>query len=179
MGKTVIKCSLSVDSIQKAIKDLEQYKQDLNRKIEIFTEKLAQRGEKIALKHIQESPLKKFITLKSEKKSSDGVHRVLLIAAGEVMQSGDYPPFSTILAVEFGAGIKYNSKENPKAPEFNMGVGTFPKQTHAFDKNGWWFWDVKKEEWVHSYGVKATMPMYEASVEIMNVYKEVAKEVFG
>lgn len=177
MSKITIK--LSEDSIKKAIQDLEQYKKDLNRKIEIFTEKLAKRGEKVALQRINESPLRRSITLRSEKKSSETGCKVILIATGEIKQSGDYPPFNTLLAIEFGSGIHYNPVPNPNEADFGLGVGTFPGQTNAFNKDGWWFYDEKKDEWIHSYGVKATMPMYRATVEMINTYKEVAKEVFG
>lgn len=52
MAKTIIKCNLSEESIRKAIQELNQYKKDLNRKIEIFTEKLAQKGVEIAKMNI-------------------------------------------------------------------------------------------------------------------------------
>lgn len=178
MGKTVIKCNLSAESIRKAIQELEQYKKDLNRKIGIFTEKLAQAGEKVALQNIKESPLGKTVTLRTEEKNTDGVSRVALIATGEVKQSKDYPPFNTLLAIEFGAGIHYNPVPNPNAPEFGLGVGTFPGQIHAYE-DYWFYWDEDKQKWLPTHGVKATMPMYKASVEIIEKVKDVAKEVFG
>lgn len=181
MSKTVIKCNLSVDSIQKAIQDLEKYKQDLNRKIEIFTEKLAQRGVKVAEQRINESPLgKKTVTLRTETKNTDGVKRVVLIATGEIKQSKDYPPFNTLLAIEFGAGIYYNrgKEPNPNADKFGLGVGTFPGQIHAYE-DYWFYWDEDKQKWLPTHGVEATMPMYKASVEIIESVKDVAKEVFG
>ena len=45
--------------------------------------------------------------------------------------------------IEFGAGIHYNkSSSNPKSKDFKLGVGTFPDQTHAFDSNGWYYWEM-------------------------------------
>lgn len=174
-----IKFKLSEPSIRKAIQDLEQYKQDLNRKIEIFTEKLAQKGVKVAEQRINESPLgKKTVTLRTEAKNADGVSRVVLIATGEVKQSKDYPPFNTLLAIEFGAGIHYNKAPNPNADKFGLGVGTFPGQIHAYE-DYWFYWDEDKQKWLPTHGVKATMPMYKASVEIIEKVKDVAKEVFG
>lgn len=70
MAKTIIKCNLSEESIRKAIQELNQYKQDLNRKIEVFTEKLAQKGVEIAEKQVNKSPLGKTVTLRTEVKLS-------------------------------------------------------------------------------------------------------------
>lgn len=179
MGKTKITMNLSEQSIRKAIKELEQYKQDINRKIEIFTEKLAQRGIKVAEQRINESPLgKKTVTLRTEVKNTDGVSRVVLVATGEIKQSKDYPPFNTLLAIEFGAGIHYNPVPNPNADKFGLGVGSFPGQIHAYE-DYWFYWDEKQQKWLPTHGVEATMPMYKASVEIIESVKDVAKEVFG
>ena len=83
-----------------------------------------------------------------------------------------------MLAVEFGAGIFYNSTENPKAPELGFGVGTYPGQIHAFE-DGWYYWDDKTETWRYTHGIKATMPMYNAEQQIIQQYVKIAREVFG
>ena len=83
-----------------------------------------------------------------------------------------------MLAVEFGAGIFYNSEENPKAPELGFGVGTYPGQIHAFE-DGWYYWDDKTETWRYAHGIKATMPMYNAEQQIIQQYVKIAMEVFG
>ena len=38
--------------------------------------------------------------------------------------------------------------------------------------------DSDSGEWVRSYGTEATMPVYKASVEIMQSIRKIAKEVF-
>lgn len=90
---------------------------------------------------------------------------------------GGHGYVSTLLIVEFGAGIHYNSKGNPKADEMGYGVGTFPGQIHAFE-DGWYYWG-EDEKWHYTHGIKATMPMYNASVAIREKVQECAKEVFG
>ena len=82
------------------------------------------------------------------------------------------------MLIEFGAGIHYNHVENPKASEFGMGVGTYPGQTHAFQEEGWYYMD-ESGEWHHTYGVKATMPMYNADIEILMNINRVAREIFS
>ena len=51
-------------------------------------------------------------------------------------------------------------------------------QVHAW-QDTWWFWDEQSESWKPTHGVKATMPMYNAAMEIINQYKQIAREVFG
>jgi hypothetical protein len=58
-----------------------------------------------------------------------------------------------------------------------VGQGTFPDQTHAFDKEGW-YWMDENDEWHYSRGITAKMPMYKASQEIQTIAKRKAKEVF-
>ena len=102
----------------------------------------------------------------------------ILIATGKTVTSEDREPFYTLLAVEFGAGIVYNSAENPKAPELGFGVGTYPGQIHAFE-DGWYYLDDKTETWRYTHGIKATIPMYNAEQQIIPQYVPIAREAFG
>lgn len=178
MAKKPLKADLSVSSIRNLQKELEKYKDSLTYKCRLLTKKLAEIGINVAEARIGESPLGKYVTIKTDIAEEKAGCKAILIATGETFEHEGYAPFNSLLAIEFGAGIRYNSEENPKAPDLGFGVGTFPDQTHAFDKNGWWFWDESKKEWIHSYGVRATMPMYLASVEIQQNIVKVAKEVF-
>jgi histone H3/H4 len=169
---------LSPKSISQLQKALEQYKKSLIVKTERLCKALSDVGIEVINAKIGESPLGKYISVETKAESIHNGFSMVLVATGEIKASGDYPPFNTLLAVEFGAGIHYNASENPKASELGFGVGTFPGQTHAFDENGWWFYDENKEQWIHSYGVKATMPMYSAVQEMCEKIEEIAREVF-
>ena len=46
-------------------------------------------------------------------------------------------------------------------------------------EDGWYYWDAEKEEWRYSHGVKATMPMYNAYIQMLQQIKTIAREVFG
>lgn len=103
----------------------------------------------------------------------------ILLAKGAVKEQEGYAPFSILLAIEFGAGIHYNPTPNPLiSSEFPYGVGTFPGQTHAYE-DMWFYWDENSQEWKPTHGVKATMPMYSADMEIIQNVVKFAKEVFG
>lgn len=182
MAHRVFKCDLSQKGIEKLIKDLKNYRDVIlpNKCRELVT-RLSEIGMQTAKVHIDESPLGYYVTIRTEIEPSKMGCKAILIATGETFVSDEYDDFNTLLAIEFGAGAYYNpeSESNPKASELGFGVGTFPGQKHARDENGWYFWDEESQSWKHSYGVKATMPMYNASVEIIRNIKKIAKEVFS
>jgi len=173
-----ISVPFTVKGIEDAIRQVEEYRNELNRKVEIYCERLALAGEIVARARIGQSAYGNMITLQSTHTATEMGAQAILIASGTVVESATGEDVNTLLMVEFGAGIRYNATANPKAAEFGMGVGTFPGQTHAFDPNGWYYKD-ENGEWHHSYGVRATMPMYQASQEIIQRYMEIAREVFG
>lgn len=177
MAKRVIKGNLSSKGIQSIIDQLQDYKQDLHRKTELLCQRLAGAGLIVAQTAVGESPLGKTITLRIQMEPRVDGCKAMLVAAGQI-KSNDYGTISTLCLVEFGSGIRYNHVGNPKAPEFGMGVGTFPGQKWAFNEDGWWYLG-DDDKWHHSYGVKATMPMYNASVAIRQQVVAITKEVFG
>lgn len=177
MAKRVIKGNLSSKGIQNIIDQLKDYKQDLHRKTELLCQRLAGAGLIVAQTAVGESPLGKTITLRIQMEPRADGCKAMLVAAGQI-KSNDYGTISTLCLVEFGSGIRYNHVGNPKAPEFGMGVGTFPGQKWAFNEDGWWYLG-DDDEWHHSYGVKATMPMYNASTAIRQQVTAIAREVFG
>lgn len=175
-----IKEDLSVKGIENVKKKLIQYRDvELPRKCKEFVTRLLQSGVSVSMAKISESPLGKYVTVTTDVSADKIGCKGILLAKGEVIESDEYNPFSVLLAIEFGAGAHFNPTPNPLSAEMGYGVGTFPGQIHAFDPNGWYFWSEEKQQWIHSYGVKATMPMYSADMEIIQNVVKVAKEVFG
>lgn len=178
MAKKVFKSDLSVKGLERLKKELLEYKRDyLQDRVKTLVERLAESGVSIAKANVNESPLGKYVTIQANITEEQAGCKAIIVATGEVKESEGYAPFSTLLAIEFGAGIHHNSTANPNADKFGLGVGTFPGQIHAFD-DGWWYWDDKLQEWRYTHGVKATMPMYNASMEMQNKIVSIAKEVF-
>ena len=173
----VIKGDLSVKGIQKMRKELAKYKSSFQYKTKIYVERLLEEGVEVTQAKVREYPIVKYVSISTDISVEKAGCKGIIIATGEVKYSDEYAPFSTILAIEFGAGISYNPNPNPNADELGFGVGTFPGQSHAFE-DGWYFWDDVKQKWIYSKGVKATMPMYVAQKKIVEVAKEVAQEVF-
>ena len=178
MAKKVFKSDLSISGLNNLKRQLLQYKDELPTKCEKLVSKLLQSGVAVSQSKISESPLGKYVTVTTNISADKVGCKGILLAKGAIKESEGYAPFSILLAIEFGAGIHYNPTPNPSSAEMGYGVGTFPGQLHAFDPNGWYFWSEEKQQWIHSYGVKATMPMYSADIEIIQNVVKVAKEVF-
>lgn len=164
-------------SIRELQDKLNQYKNTLVYKANLVVERLIQMGYGVALSHIQESPLGKYIVLSSSLTPEQMGCKAILMAVGEIKDVPGREPFSILMAVEFGAGIYYNKDGNPKAPDFGFGVGTYPDQRFAFS-DGWWFMN-DDGEWVYTHGVKATMPMYNALKTMKENIDAIVKEVFA
>lgn len=174
---------ISVDLSIKGLNDLKrqllQYKDELPMKCEKIVSRLLQSGVEVSQTKISESPLGKYVTVTTNISADKMGCKGILLAKGAVKEQEGYAPFSILLAIEFGAGIHFNPTPNPLiSSEFPYGVGTFPGQTHAYE-DMWWYWDENTQEWKPTHGVKATMPMYSADMEIIQNVVKYAKEVFG
>lgn len=179
MSNKVFKSDLSVSGLNDLKRQLLQYKDELPTKCENLVSRLLHSGVEVSQTKISESPLGKYVTVTTNISADKMGCKGILLAKGEVKEQDGYEPFSILLAIEFGAGVHFNPTPNPISAEMGYGVGTFPGQVHAMEPGGWYFWSEEKQQWIHSYGVKATMPIYSADMEIIqNVVKE-AKDVFG
>lgn len=179
MAKKVFKTDLSVRGINDLKSQLLQYKDSLPIKCEKLVSMLLQSGVAVSQAKISESPLGKYVTVTTNISADKMGCKGILLANGAVKEQEGYAPFSILLAIEFGAGVHYNPTPNPIiSSEFPYGVGTFPGQTHAY-QDTWFYWDENSQEWKPTHGVKATMPMYSADMEIIQNVVEYAKEVFG
>lgn len=179
MSKKVFKSDLSAKGIEALKRQLLQYKDSLHIKCEELVSRLLQSGVSASKSKISESPLGKYVTvttnISADKMGCEGI----LLAKGAVKEQEGYAPFSILLAIEFGAGVHFNPTPNPIiSSEFPYGVGTFPGQTHAY-QDTWFYWDENTQEWKPTHGVKATMPMYNADMEIIHNVVKIAKEVFA
>ena len=180
MAKKVFKSDLSVNGIEALKSQLLQYKDSLPIKCEKLVSRLLQSGVEVSQARINESPLGKYVTVTTNISANKMGCKGVLLAKGAVKEQEGYAPFSILLAIEFGSGVHFNPTPNPLiSSEFPYGVGTFPGQVHAMEPGGWYFWSEEKQQWIHSYGVKATMPMYNADMEIIQNVVKFAKEVFG
>lgn len=178
MARKTIKVDIfDPKSIQECIKQIEAYRDDLPRKCQEICRRLCEIGQQTALVAINESPQGKAVTLRMDIDPSKTGCKAMLVGTGKTVTDEKGRTFNLLFGIEFGSGITLNPTENPLASDFGMGVGTFPDQVHAFDRGGWMYLD-KDGNWKHSYGIKATTPMYKAMVEIRRNLDTVIREVF-
>lgn len=176
---------LSVDGLNKLARELNTYaSMILPRKTQLFIEKLAERGIKVANYNIY-SDFRGNITFTYNLTGttitdvtgelvgmSIPIHRQWYDKKGNVVGEYDIDP---IAMAEFGAG--WFASTNP--------WDNIPSTRGTLGKNGnksEWFWlDAQgvKHSSEEDYTINPTRPMYKAYLEMMRVYKEVAQEVFG
>lgn len=164
-----IDMTLSIKSINNAINELKAYKQELIAKNEIFVRRLAELGLNVVDMKVRQS----------RGDSEDATSKAQFNSMGELMMAEIHLSGDDVLFIEFGAGIYYNQgNQHPLANQFGYGVGTYPGQTHAY--NDFWFYTDKYGNTSQfSRGTEATMPMYNAVMEIYKQVVDIAREVFG
>ena len=181
MAKRVFKSDLSVKGIEQLKKDLLDYKNNtLPNLLKQYVEALAKEGISVGEQNV--GGFGKYITFSIQTEVSKDGCKALLLASenGKIISSWkSYGEIKTaevspLLMAEFGSGW---GAENPmQIPD--VGQGTFPGQTHAFDKEGW-YWIDEDDNLNYSKGITAKMTMYKASIRIQEIAIKKAKEIFG
>ena len=172
-----LKLTLSHSSIDELKKELIQYKNDMQKKCDVFLLRLCEAGY-TAARGVMAEHIFSGETISGLSVEDLGNNRFALCARSKA-----------ILFFEFGAGVKYSSQTHPKSEENGMGAGTYPGAGHWNDPKGWWYptddarlirkYDASGQGWAHSYGNPPYMPMYKASREMISSIEKIAKEVFG
>ena len=175
-------------SIDKAIKALEEYKQELTMKMETFVDRLADKGIETAIR--TSGQYSKYITFSKEiQTTGDEAECIIIATDGQKILREWYPSkkdaengtnkrsyyVSGLLLAEFGSGwladVMYNIA--------GVGQGTMPNNYgHSADPDGWYYYD-KSGNKHHSIGEPPTYPMHNAVVSMMQEINSTAKEVFG
>lgn len=173
MAKKVISFTLDPNSIDKAIREIQQYKAEIVRKTELLRERVATLIAWKAAQGFSSSIVTDLINGEMRNGSVDvqvdergGISVIIAI--------GDDAAF-----IEFGAGVYYNgsvgSSPHPKGAELGMTIGSYGKGHGA--KNVWGFYEDGELKLTH--GTPASMPMYNAMKEVCADIANIAKEVFG
>lgn len=163
---------LSADSCRKAIKELEKYQKDLDRKIDKLCKRLAEFGLIKAREYFNQALYDGI---------KDAVVTVEQIENGYAVRASG----STVLFLEFGAGVHYPN-DHPQAGEFAMEHGTYGR---GLGKNDYWFYTGQPGNaggelaYGHTnstitHGNPANMPMYKTGRDIKTEIKHAVEEVF-
>ena len=179
MAKKNIKINLfDQKSIQSAIKQLEQYRDDLPRKCQEICRRLSEEGVRVADAAINSVPIGKTITLTTDINPSKMGCKAIMKMTGRETRTEDGRVFYTALAIEFSAGVRYANTASPRASDFGMGTGTFPDAKHSWDMEGWYYLG-DDGNWHHSFGVQASHPLHSAGMEMRQKIDSIVKAVFG
>ena len=166
MRKTVISCNLYDNKdIDRAIKELKQFKQDFLKREKQLVEGLA----KIGLKEASV----RFTTAMYDGTNDVSVRLDEINNGYAIVADGKAVAF-----IEFGAGVYHNTNEpypNPR-PDGIVGIGEYGK---GMGKRKAWGYKDENDELVITRGNPAAMPMWYASEEIKNSVLRVVREVFG
>lgn len=166
-----IRISLSEKSIQNAINEVRKYQRELISKNEVFVRRLAELGIPIIDQNIA-----------AAQGDSDKSHNtyIKINSFGSYSEAKLVVEGKSILFIEFGAGIRYNgsagTSPHPKGEEFGYTIGSYGKGQGSKD---FWFYYADTGEAVMSHGTQSTMPVYKASMEIIQNIRRIAREVFG
>lgn len=165
-----IKIELDSNSIDKAIKELQEYKKDITQKLNVFVSELLNQGVEVARARL----------MSTSGDSTQGVIGFGVNTQGDIVSATIELSGADALFIEFGAGIALNTgAQHPKAGEFGFGVGTYPSK-HPPNKAmnpGYWYYR-EDGELIRSIGTQASMPIYYAAETMRNNAIKTASEIF-
>lgn len=173
-----ISFGLSVSEIDRAIKELREYQNNLDKKCEQLCFELCKEGMPIARSYIGDSGFGKYIRLSSEITPEKAGCKAIffmedsqkIVSQWQNQDGVQSKEISAALMLEFGAGLPAQNPANIP------GVGTGTYGTHG-NEPGWWYMDLQGE-WHYSSGTSPKMPMYNAGKELRNKVLKIAKDVF-
>ena len=173
MAKNVIKIGLNTRDIDRAIKEVEKYKQDTLTKVNEFRNRLAD--------ELANDSQMNFNTALIDDWVKGGMRR----ANVTVMAPDDKGNVTVVMAkgkdaifVEFGAGVYHNgsvgSSPHPLGAELGYTIGSYGK---GYGKGNAWGYRENGELRI-TRGTPASMPMYNAMKSVIAKANTIAREVW-
>lgn len=176
-----ITVDLSTSGVQKAIRELEKYRKDIEKKTKLLQKKVADRLQELIKQGFAGKPATTLV---------DGTE----IANNVSVYTKENGNIVTVIAdgtdavwIEFGAGVHFNGtpggSPNPYGVALQYTIGSYGK---GHGKQDFWVYydpsgetdekgDKKK---IYVYGTRAEMPMARAIETIINEFPQMAREVF-
>lgn len=185
-------------TIQQAIKELQEYKQDLKNKTELFCERLSKVGIDVIRVNLGNYAIHIGLRKNIEIEGNDCKAILILYDEHSVISEwvvrGDNgelvdktAEISPVLMAEFGSGKNASAAkkhQNAVNVKEQVGRGTFPSENNkpfGNENHAWqnsWSWQTKDGKWHRSSGMTPTMPMYNAYLEMERQIKQIGKEIF-
>ena len=173
MGKKVISFGLSEDEINKAIRELEAYKRDIQQKTERFREKVVARIAELSQSGFSGAVVDDLIN------NSKRIAQVNVTFGSKGDLSVVVANGEDAVWVEFGAGVYHNgasgSSPHPSGAELGFTIGSYGQGKG--ERSVWGYYEDGALQLTH--GTPAVMPMYNAVRTVCEELSVIAKEVFG
>ena len=177
MSRKTIQFGLGGKDIDRAIRDLQKFKQEFLKKVDTYRKRVAEEravnasirfGSSIVDGVLNGSPRRPEVTVSV----SDNGAVSIIIAQGK-----------DAVWCEFGAGVYHNgsvgSSPNPYANNLGFTIGSYGDGHGKQEVWGYYLNGDSKSGLVLTRGTPATMPMYNATQEVMRKAVNIAREVFG
>jgi hypothetical protein len=173
VSKRVIKVELSEQSIEKAIRELNNYKKWLQDCTEKFLKELADAGVEIATAKFRAADYDGTNDVSVSVENRDK-NKIAVVAVG-----------GAVLFIEFGTGIKYPN-DHPEAGKNGFTHGGYGHHLGRL-QNGWRYQgepgthgerDDEHPGYIKTKGNKANMCMYETIKELEDKFEEIARRVY-
>lgn len=182
MGK-VITMKLTTRDIERAIKEVEAYKKDFIKKVDIFRERVAQEIKDLAQLGFDSSMVDDVIPTSPNGSSHNAKVTVSCESNGNITVVATGKNDVDAIWVEFGAGVYHNgsvgSSPNPQGAKLGYTIGGYG-DGHG-KQNVWGYYEIPgdRDTLVLTHGTPATMPMYNAMKTISAKVIDIAREVFN
>ncbi len=162
-----ITLDLSTRDINRAIRELRQYKRDIKRKVDLLVQTLTDLGVDIAKAQIQE--MGAWYT--GELESSISGYFSPTVGVGVVKAGSPYAIY-----VEFGTGLVGESAPHPLAS--SLWAYNIPSE-HKDETGGWWYYNDRDNRLHYTHGFQSRPFMYNTARELEKECVRVAREVFA
>lgn len=180
MARKVISFSLSTASIDRAIREIEAYRDDFKAKCAELVEQFAKRIKWSAETGFQNALVSDVIYGRLTKNDVT-VHLDPRGRSMVVIAKGKQAVF-----IEFGAGVYHNGaagdSPHPWGVENGFAIGAYGQGKGVNDVWGYWHNRQKGDRGLNlvlTRGTPAAMPMYRGAEEAVRALSEIVQEVFG
>lgn len=177
MGKKVITIGLNTQDINKAIKELEKYRKDFEKKVNVLRKRIAEEIMNSAQVGFNSSGVNDTLSGGTRPANvdvtvSDSGNVTVVIAMGK-----------DAVWCEFGAGVYHNgsvgSSPNPYGSDLGLTIGSFGDGHGEQDVWGYYETPGDPNTLILTHGTEATMPMYNAVQSVIPKVVNIAREVFS
>ena len=174
MAVKTISFTLSTSSISNAIKELEAYRMDFQRKCKQLRQLVAER-----IRWSAENGFSSAMVSDIVEGNPSTVNDVSVTVSEDGNTSVVIANGSQAIFIEFGAGVYHNgavgTSPHPWGAEMGYLIGTYGKGKGKYDVWGYY----ENGNMVYTMGTPAAMPMYHGLQEAIRAFDDIVKEVFG